>query len=73
METHINLSSFLETEMRMSSGVELTTIDGYTEVKIDMEHELFQELVSKYLNWADDNTVLAFVEHAKNILGERKE
>ena len=71
MEVFVDFSSFLDVEMRVGDKVELKSDD--CTFKAEIGKETFEDLISRYLNAVDIETVKAFIRHAEEIVKEEEE
>ena len=70
MEVIVDFSSFLDIEMKVGNKVELRS-DDWT-FKGIIGKEQFEDLISRYLNAVDIETVKAFIRYAEEIVKEEE-
>lgn len=70
MEVFVDFSSFLNVEMRVGDKVELKSDD--CTFKAEIGKETFEDLISRYLNAVDIETVKAFIRYAEEIVKEEE-
>ena len=70
MEVFVDFSNFLDIEMRVGDKLELKSDD--CTFKAEIGKETFEDLISRYLNAVDIETVKAFVRYAEEIVKEEE-